>query len=222
MWNENGQGKLRYWKGICQSATLSTTYPTWADLGLNPDCRGRKPATSCLSSGMAHYLFVMPTVFNWKLGEQFIRVSFSIWKQELMTVCYTFVKLIKRMTVLGSLGTKVRTKLMTQRLKRWTHLFIYLFVKRNKWRTETDIIGIQISHIFYQIIKGILCSTVWFIHESYASASMLSRAICFSGLIEESCMCSCLCMHAILCLFMLKAVNCFEYCHKKKCQHPFN
>jgi hypothetical protein len=39
---------------------------------------------------------------------------------------------------------------------------------------------IQICHKFYQIIKGILCSTVWILHsyvlrENYASASMLSR-----------------------------------------------
>lgn len=70
-----------------------------------------------------------------------------------------------------------------------------------------DIIRIQISHKFYQIIKGILCSTVLILPESYTSASMLSREICLSGLIEEFYVCSCLCMHAGLCLCMLKAVN---------------
>jgi hypothetical protein len=31
------------------SATLSTTYPTWPDLGSNPSHRGGKPATNLLS-----------------------------------------------------------------------------------------------------------------------------------------------------------------------------
>jgi hypothetical protein len=30
----------------CPSATLSTTNPTWTDLGLNPGLRGERPATS--------------------------------------------------------------------------------------------------------------------------------------------------------------------------------
>jgi hypothetical protein len=36
------------------SATLSTTNPTWLDLGLNPGRRGGKPATNRLSYGVAH------------------------------------------------------------------------------------------------------------------------------------------------------------------------
>jgi hypothetical protein len=35
------------------SATLSTTNPTWPDLGSNPGRRGGKPATNSLSYGMA-------------------------------------------------------------------------------------------------------------------------------------------------------------------------
>jgi hypothetical protein len=48
-WNENWQGKLKYWEKTCPSATLSTTNPTWPDLGSNPGRRGGKPATNRLS-----------------------------------------------------------------------------------------------------------------------------------------------------------------------------
>jgi hypothetical protein len=51
-WNEHWQGKLNYSKKTCPRATLSTTNPTWLDLGLNLSCRG-KPAINCLSYGMA-------------------------------------------------------------------------------------------------------------------------------------------------------------------------
>jgi hypothetical protein len=37
----------------CPSATLSTTNPTWTDLRSNPGLRGERPATNCLSHGMA-------------------------------------------------------------------------------------------------------------------------------------------------------------------------
>jgi hypothetical protein len=39
----------------CPSATLSTTNPTWPDPGLNPGCRGGKPATNRLSYGTASF-----------------------------------------------------------------------------------------------------------------------------------------------------------------------
>jgi hypothetical protein len=34
-WNEDWQGKLKYWEKTCPSATLSTINPTWHDLGSN-------------------------------------------------------------------------------------------------------------------------------------------------------------------------------------------
>jgi hypothetical protein len=46
-------GKLKYSEKTCPSATLSTTNPTWADLGLNLGRRGWKPATNSLSYGTA-------------------------------------------------------------------------------------------------------------------------------------------------------------------------
>jgi hypothetical protein len=52
-WNENWQGKLKYSKKTCTSTTLSTTNPTWFDLGSNPDRRGGKPETYCLSYSTA-------------------------------------------------------------------------------------------------------------------------------------------------------------------------
>jgi hypothetical protein len=52
-WNDNWQGKPKYSEGTCLSATLSTTNPTWPDLGSNPSRRGGKPATNRLSYGTA-------------------------------------------------------------------------------------------------------------------------------------------------------------------------
>jgi hypothetical protein len=47
------QGKPKYSKKICPSATLSTTNLTLPDLGSNPYRRGGKPATDRLSYGPA-------------------------------------------------------------------------------------------------------------------------------------------------------------------------
>jgi hypothetical protein len=49
-WNANWQGKPKYWKKTCPSATLSTTNPTWRYLGH----RGGKPANNRLSYGTAN------------------------------------------------------------------------------------------------------------------------------------------------------------------------
>jgi hypothetical protein len=45
--NRSNRGKT------CPSATLSTTNPTWTDLGSNPGLRGERPATNRLSHGTA-------------------------------------------------------------------------------------------------------------------------------------------------------------------------
>jgi hypothetical protein len=50
-WNEDLQGK--YSEKTCPSATLSTN-PTWPDPGMNPGCRGGKPATNRLSYSAAN------------------------------------------------------------------------------------------------------------------------------------------------------------------------
>jgi hypothetical protein len=67
-WNENWQGKLKYSEKTCPSATLSTTNPTWPDLGLNLGCCSGKLATNCLSYGLA-FLFIL--VLNWFLPGSF-------------------------------------------------------------------------------------------------------------------------------------------------------
>jgi hypothetical protein len=54
LWNEDWQGKPKYSEKTCLSATLSTTNPTWPDLGSNPGRRGWKPATNRLSYGTAN------------------------------------------------------------------------------------------------------------------------------------------------------------------------
>jgi hypothetical protein len=48
-WNDNWQGKLKYSEKTYPSTTLSTTNPSWPDLGLNPGRRGGKSATNRLS-----------------------------------------------------------------------------------------------------------------------------------------------------------------------------
>jgi hypothetical protein len=45
--------KPKYSEKTCPSATLSTTNPTWPDLGSNPGRRGGKQATNSLSYGTA-------------------------------------------------------------------------------------------------------------------------------------------------------------------------
>jgi hypothetical protein len=56
--NENWQGKPKYSEKTCPSATLSTTNPTWLDLGSNPGRRSDKPATNRLRYGTAtNYLW---------------------------------------------------------------------------------------------------------------------------------------------------------------------
>jgi hypothetical protein len=47
------QGKPKYSEKTYPGATLSTTNPTWPDLGLNPGRRDGKPATNCFSCGAA-------------------------------------------------------------------------------------------------------------------------------------------------------------------------
>jgi hypothetical protein len=53
-WNVNWQGKPTYSEKTCPSATLSTTNPTWPDLGSNPG-HGGKPATNCLGHGASFF-----------------------------------------------------------------------------------------------------------------------------------------------------------------------
>jgi hypothetical protein len=46
-------GETEVLKENCLSAALSTTNPTWPDLGSNLDRHGGKPVTNCLSYSMA-------------------------------------------------------------------------------------------------------------------------------------------------------------------------
>jgi hypothetical protein len=49
--NENCQEKPKYLEKTCPGATLSTTDPTWPDLGSNSGRRDGKPTTNRLSYG---------------------------------------------------------------------------------------------------------------------------------------------------------------------------
>jgi hypothetical protein len=57
--NENWQGKPKNSEKICPSATLSTTNPTWFDLGSNSGHRGGKPAANRLSYSAAFTLLFL-------------------------------------------------------------------------------------------------------------------------------------------------------------------
>jgi hypothetical protein len=48
-WKNNLQGKQKYSEEICPNATLSSTNPTWPDLGSNPSRRVGNPTTNRLS-----------------------------------------------------------------------------------------------------------------------------------------------------------------------------
>jgi hypothetical protein len=50
-WNENWQGKPEYSEKTCHTDPLSTTNPTWLDLGSNPANRCGKPVPNRLSYG---------------------------------------------------------------------------------------------------------------------------------------------------------------------------
>jgi hypothetical protein len=72
-WNENWQRKPKYSEKTFPTATLSTTNPTWPDLGSNPGRLGGKPATNRLSYGMvprnvvnqkAQRCIILSVVFN--------------------------------------------------------------------------------------------------------------------------------------------------------------
>jgi hypothetical protein len=52
-WNENWEDKPKYSEKTCPSATLSTTNPTWLDLGSNQSRPDGNPVTNGLSYGTA-------------------------------------------------------------------------------------------------------------------------------------------------------------------------
>jgi hypothetical protein len=65
-WNENWQGKPKYSEKTCPSATLSTTNPTWPDLGSISGRRGGKPEINRLSYGTAYE--VVHYFVSWSQG----------------------------------------------------------------------------------------------------------------------------------------------------------
>jgi hypothetical protein len=57
-WNDIDRGNRRTQRKICPSATLSTTDPTWIDMGVNLGFWGERPAITCLNHGMVNRLEV--------------------------------------------------------------------------------------------------------------------------------------------------------------------
>jgi hypothetical protein len=75
-WNENWQGNPMYSENTCPNATLSTTNPTWPDLGSNPGHRCRKPATNRLSYGTAlHSIYTRLWICTEKLIKNKLEIS---------------------------------------------------------------------------------------------------------------------------------------------------
>jgi hypothetical protein len=66
------QGKQKYLGKTCPSAALSTTDPTWLDLGSNTGCHGGKPASNCLSYVMA-YINITTIVYT---------PNITVWQKE--------------------------------------------------------------------------------------------------------------------------------------------
>jgi hypothetical protein len=79
-WNDDWQGKPKYSEKTCSRATLSTTNPTWPDLGSNPGRHGGKPATNRLSYGAASSKILRPKICGYLFG------SFTIFCRLLVTV----------------------------------------------------------------------------------------------------------------------------------------
>jgi hypothetical protein len=80
-----GRGNRSTRRKPAHSATLSTTDPTWSDLGSNPGCRhGGKPATNRQSYGTAfsivYFLFLREEV-DLETSALFERVSFQMVKE---------------------------------------------------------------------------------------------------------------------------------------------
>jgi hypothetical protein len=65
-WNDIDRGKPKYLEKNLPTATLSTTYSTWTDLGVNPGFCGRGWAYNHLIRGMALKLTFLITVYFWE------------------------------------------------------------------------------------------------------------------------------------------------------------
>jgi hypothetical protein len=61
-WNDIFAGETEVLGENLPSATLSTTNPTWIDLGTNPGLRGERPATNRLSHGTALFLKLLNAI----------------------------------------------------------------------------------------------------------------------------------------------------------------
>jgi hypothetical protein len=49
---------------MCPSAILSTTHPTWTDLGMNLDHCSETPQTNCLSYGTDYIYALLNTTYS--------------------------------------------------------------------------------------------------------------------------------------------------------------
>jgi hypothetical protein len=81
-WNEIDRKETEvFGEKTCPSATLSTTNPTWTDLGLNPGLRGERAATNRLSHGRTKGRLVFPSINNSKVNCKLLSQSRYLDKQ---------------------------------------------------------------------------------------------------------------------------------------------
>jgi hypothetical protein len=79
-WNKDLQGKPKYSEKTCPSAALSTTNPTWPELGSNPGRRGRKPMTNRLSYGTANTDSKLGTQSSDSIDDVTVCVTKFLWR----------------------------------------------------------------------------------------------------------------------------------------------
>jgi hypothetical protein len=113
-WNgsdrENGRTRRN-----CPSATLSTTFLTWTDLGANQGLRGERPATYGLSHGTAS------SVVTLSLWLQL----FSYWSKRLLIRASSCVGLQSRMQKSPSRRRTIFRLLLLYTSLRWLSYFVY-------------------------------------------------------------------------------------------------
>jgi hypothetical protein len=60
---------------------LSTTDPTWIDLGTNPGFCGERPATNCLNRGTANFWVTVSVSFQGKCPDRYLPLQSVLCNQ---------------------------------------------------------------------------------------------------------------------------------------------
>jgi hypothetical protein len=109
-WNKDWQGKTKYSEKTCPSATLSTTNPTWPDLGSKPGRRGGKPATNRSTA------LLLEQSFRW-IGFQWSMLIAFIYRANISSVKFILVIILFRSA-------------LWRRMDEWKHSSAHLNTRR--------------------------------------------------------------------------------------------